>query len=125
MTGGAKFRRSIGAVGNDRRHMRLVAYLAVLYGHLSGMGLVALRTCGYLAVNAAMARGAEERRMFALVVAKLLDLRHMAGKTGIRQIGCQGDRKGSMRIRMAAEASLEVKVRFALMALVALGNVVL
>jgi len=124
MTGGAEFGWRICGVGYYCRHVRLVARLAVLHGHLCGMGLVALRTWGNFAVNA-MAGRAEERGVFALIITKLFNLRYVAGKAGGCQIGCQGNRQGSMRIRVAAETSFEVKMRLALMALVALRNVVL
>jgi len=63
--------------------------------------------------------------MLALIFSQLLDLGRMAGKTGFRQRGREGDRQGGVRVRMACQATLGLKVRFALMTLAARGNIVL
>jgi len=63
--------------------------------------------------------------MLALIFSQLLDLGRMAGKTGFRQRGREGDRQGSVRVRMACQATLGLKVRLALMTLAACGNIVL
>ncbi len=81
---GAEFGWRPIRIRHDLGHMRLMALLAVLRAHISGMGLVALRAVRLFAVNA-MARGAVLRRMLALVLAQLLYLRRMTGKTGFRQ----------------------------------------
>ena len=63
--------------------------------------------------------------MLALVLAQLLYLRRMTGKTGFRQCWREGDRQGSMRVLVARHTSFEIKVRFALMTHAAHGDIVL
>ena len=75
---GAIYGTCIRSVGHDLRHMRLMALLAVSRHHIGGMGLVALRAGRRLTVDA-VARGAIESRMFALIFTQLLDLSRMAG----------------------------------------------
>jgi hypothetical protein len=63
--------------------------------------------------------------MFALIFTQLLVLRRMTSKTGFCQCRREGDRQGGVRIRMACQAPLGLKVRFALVTLAARGNIVL
>jgi hypothetical protein len=63
--------------------------------------------------------------MFALIFSQLLDLGRMTGKTGFRQCGREGDRQGGVRVRVACQATLGLKVRLALMTLAARGDIVL
>jgi hypothetical protein len=48
---GAELGRRVTRVRHDLGHMRLMALFAVLRAHISGMGLVALRTFRLLPVN--------------------------------------------------------------------------
>ena len=101
-----------------------MALLAIGRSHIAGMGLVTLRALRRFPVNA-MACRAVESRMFALVFTQLLDLGRMTGKTGFRECGREGDRQGGVGIRMACQTPLRLKVRLALVTLIAGGNIVL
>lgn len=63
--------------------------------------------------------------MFTFVFTQLLDLGRMTGKTGFRQCGRESNYQGGVWVRMACQATLGLKVRLALMALAARGNIVL
>src|SRR5512143_2851890 len=63
--------------------------------------------------------------MLALIFSQLVDLWRMAGKTGVRQCGRERDRQGGVRVRMACQATLGLKVRLALMTLATRRNIVL
>ncbi len=88
------------------------------------MRLVALEAFRFFPVDI-VARRAAKRRMFALVLAELLDLFGVAGQTGIRQVRRKGDLERCMRVCMTGEAALGFEMRLALMAHVALRNIVL
>jgi hypothetical protein len=85
---------------------------------------VALRALGHFPVDI-MTDRAVLGGMLALVVTQLLDLRRMAGKAGIGQRTLEGDLQRSVRVRVTCLAPLELKVGFALVALIASGNIVL
>ncbi len=121
---GAVFGFRISRIRHNPGHMRLMALLTISRGHIGGVGFVTLRAVRHFTVNA-MAGGAVLSRMFTLIFTQLLYLRRMTGKTGVRQRRRQGDRQGSVRIRMAAQTCLELKVGLALMALVARGDIIL
>lgn len=118
VTGGAEFGCRIIRIRHDLGHMRLMALLAVLRTHISGMGFVALRAFGLFAVNAVAGR-AIERCMLALIFPQLLYLRLMTGKAGVRQRRREGDRQRCMGVLMARQTSFEIKVRLSLVALIA------
>jgi hypothetical protein len=63
--------------------------------------------------------------MLALVFTQLLDLGRMTGKAGVRQRGREGDYQGSVRIRMACQTPLGLKMCLALVTLAASGDIVL
>jgi hypothetical protein len=66
-----------------------------------------------------VARAAEERRVFALVIAQLDDLAGMAGQAGVGDITAEFDVARCVGIRVAAEAAGQLEMRFTFMALAA------
>lgn len=124
MTCPAKFIWHIRAVGHYLRHVCLVALAAVSRSHFRRVRLVALRARRFLAVYI-MAGGTEQRRMLALVLLELLDLRFMAGQTCLCYIAAKSYFQRCMRIFVAAQTIFKFIMWLAGMALIAFRNVVL
>ncbi len=60
--------------------------------------------------------------MLALVFPELCDLLGVTGETRIRDIAAESNLQGRVRILVASQAGLELKVRFTHVALAALGD---
>lgn len=121
MTGGTHLVGCIGGIGHHRRHMSLVAALALGNGHLGVMRLVTLRTKWNLAMNI-MAEAASQIGMLALELLQFYNLRSVAGHTLISYIIGQLDDLRSVRVSVTTEASGQVVVRFSGVALTACGD---
>ena len=113
----------IGSVGDFRGHVHFMAFIAVGRGYSGGMGFVALSASRLLAMNI-MAGAAAQGRMLALVFRKLFILVCMAGQAGSGQLRRKRDFQRCVRVLMAVQAAGCLKMRLALMATVALRNVV-
>lgn len=124
VAGAAIFVGNFLAVDNVFRLVRLVALLAVAGGLLGVVGLVALGTSRDLAVNV-VAGGAGELAVLARELLELLNLRRVAGQARISDVAGKNDIERGVGVLVAPEASLELIVFFAGVALAALRNVVL
>lgn len=72
-----------------------------------------------------MAGRTAECRMFALVLTQLLDLAGVACQAGICNIGCKRYVERRVRVPVTTQTPLCLEMRFPLVALIALRNVVL
>jgi hypothetical protein len=103
--------------------MSLMAFFALGGDHVCTMWLVALGAERDFAMHI-MAETTGEVGVFALNLLQLDNLLGMAGQTLVSYVVCQLDDFRSMRIIMTAHTIAEIVVRFAGMALAALGNIV-
>jgi len=78
-------RRYIGGIGHIFRLVRLVAFFAISYNHITRVGLVTLRALRDLAMDV-MAHGTVKGGMLALKVPELCNLISVTGETGVRNI---------------------------------------
>jgi hypothetical protein len=123
MAGGAVVGCDIGLVGHILRHMRSVAFVAVSRLDLGRMRFVALRACRFFAMHI-VARAAALRRVFALILAQLLDLAGMTGNARVRQIRPERDVQGCVGVLMAFQAALYFEMRLALVTVIAFGDII-
>ena len=114
--------RGGGGVGNNCRHVGLVALLAVGCRHFSGMGFVALDALRYLPMDA-VTDGAGEERMLTFIFSKLGDLRGVAGKTWVGQTAGKGDGQRGMGVFVTVQTACRLVVGFSRVAVAAFGNV--
>lgn len=112
------------AVDNVFRLVSLVALLAIAGGLLGVVGLVALGTSRDLAVNVVAGR-AVEFAVLARELLELLNLRRVAGQARIGDVAGKNDIERGVGVLVAPEASLELIVLFAGVALAAFGDIVL
>ena len=105
--------------------MCLVACGAIGLAHVGGMGLMAFQTIGFLAVDAAVARGAREGGMFTLVLPQLLDLLVVAGETRVGDFTLQRNLQRGVGICVAAQTAFKFEMGLPLVALAAERNRVL
>lgn len=124
VAGSTHFVGCVGCIGDSCRHMGLMAAFAVGCTHIGTVRLVALCTKRNLAMNI-MAETACQLGVFAWCLLQLNNLRAVAGKTFFSNVVGQLDDLGRMGIVVAAQTVSELVVRFAGVALAALGNVVL
>ena len=118
VTGSAVLGRGFVTIGNVLRHMGLMTFFTVGSGLLGEVSFMALGANRNLAVDV-VARAAEERRMFAFVIAQLDDLTGMAGHTGVGNVITKFYIERCVRIRVAAVAGGQLVMRFSFMALAA------
>ena len=118
MAGGAVLGWCLVTIDDVLRHVCLVTLFAVGIGLFRGVRFVALGAVRDPAVGV-VARAAEERRMFAFVIAQLDDLTGMAGQAGVGNIRTKFYRERRVGIRVAAVASSQLVVRFPFVALAA------
>jgi len=104
VTGGAVLGWCFLVISDVLRHVCLVTLLAVGGGLLGEVSFMALGAFRNPAVNI-VACAAEERRMFALVLAQLDDLAGMAGQAGVGDIIAEFDVTRCVGVRVAAEAA--------------------
>lgn len=111
----------IGFVGDDRRHVGLVAAFAVTGHHIRAVRFVALGTGGNPAVDV-MAEAAGQLGMLAWVLLQLTDLCGMAAGTLSGDIICQFDGFWGMGVAVAAFAVGQLVMRLATVTGAALRN---
>ncbi len=125
VTGAATFRGNIRAIGNNKRHMGLMALSAVVLGHGIGVRPVALETGGNIAVPLWMTEGCTGKSAVAAgMLAQLISLVLMTGQTGGGQVFAQFYIKRRMGIHMAGKTAVKLKMRFTHMAPAALRDYV-
>ena len=105
-------------IDNVLRHVCLVTLLAVGRGLLGEVRFMALGAFRNPAVSV-VAHAAEERRMFAFVIAQLFDLTGMAGHAGVGNVITKCDFERRVGIRVTAGAGSQLVVRFSFVALTA------
>ena len=118
VTGCAVLGRCFVTIDNILRHMCLVTFLAVSGGLFGEVRFMALGASRNFAVSV-VARAAEERSMFALVVAQFDNLAGMAGHAGVGNVITKFDIQRCVGIRVAAVAGGQLVVRFPFVALAA------
>ena len=118
MTTGAILGGCFITIDDVLRHVCLVTFLAVGGGLLGEVRFMTLGAFRNPAVSV-VARAAEERRMFALVLAQLDDLAGMAGQAGVGNVITEFDSARCVGIRVAAEAGGQLVVRFSFVTLAA------
>ncbi len=119
----AVFGRHIGCVGDDLRHVWLMATLAVGVHHVGRVRLVALQAFRDLAVNT-VACGAAKGSMLTFILPKLSDLLGMAGKAGLCYVWSEADLQRRVGVLVAAQTPFDFEMRFAHMALAAFRYIV-
>ena len=103
--------------------MRLMACLTVGLGHFRGVRLMAFHAFRDNSVHRVAIRTGKIA-MIALVLPELLDLLGMTGEAGIGHIVAEGYLERSVRVPVATQTALQIKVGFPGMTLAALGDVV-